>query len=170
MTDHDPVLGILIPDDTRDPIVHVGIDRLDGGYVAVHGHLDGEPADLDYPYRTDLTAYIREDGQRNGLPRNNRATALLARSLPPGGWVGGPCLITGRGDDGGIIALPDDHGLRTIRDATIDAPEGPTPAPLNAWGASRWRCDDCGETGIDVGVPEACPECGSAATVVVPDA
>lgn len=170
MTDQDPVLGILIPADTRDPIVHVGIDMVDGGYVAVWEHLEGEPDDLDYPGRADLTAYIREDGMRNDLPRNNRATALLAPVLPPGGWVGGPCLITGQGGDSGIVVLPDDINAARIKADTVNAPDAPEPAPLNTWGASRWRCEDCGETGIDVGVPEACPECGSASTVVVPDA
>lgn len=34
----------------------------------------------------------------------------------------------------------------------------PPPRP---WGAVEWACEDCGEAGSDVGVPDTCPKCGS---------
>jgi hypothetical protein len=120
----DPVLGILIPDHSHDPMIVVGIDRIDGGLTAITEHLEGEPEELDYPGRRDVIAFVREDGNRSNLPWNLRATRILRTTMHPGQHVQGPCVIAGQTPDGGIGELPIDvtvHALMAVHRVDLNA-------------------------------------------------
>lgn len=131
MSDTDPVLALLIPDHSHDPIVVVGIDRADGGLWAIEEHLDGEAEEQDYPARRDVVAFVREDAARNDLPLNLRATRILRLALPPGRPVQGPCLIVGQEETDGlgrIVELPDDvTAERLMAAGSVRAPDERPP-------------------------------------------
>lgn len=114
----DPVEVILIPEDSRDPLAGAPVDPDDGGYSSLYGILAGEPDELGL--RADLVAFVCESAIREGRPRNNRATLLLAPYLPSGGWVAGDCVIAGQQPDGGLVALPGDTTLASLA-AQIEA-------------------------------------------------
>lgn len=132
MNDTDPVLAILIPEHSHDPIVVVGIDRLDGGLAAIEEHLDGEAEEQDYPGRRDVVAFVREDAARLDRPLNLRATRILRLALMPGRPVQGPCLILGQDDDlGRIVELPDDVTAEALMAAgSVRAPDERPPRPI----------------------------------------
>lgn len=135
--DQDPVLGVLIPDHSHDPIVVVGLDRLDGGWHAVCEHLEGEPEEYAYPGRRDVVAFVREDAARSDLPLNLRATRILRDALPAGRLVQGPCLIVGQEASDGlgrIVELPEDVTAEALMAAgSVRADDEREPAKPSAW-------------------------------------
>lgn len=112
----EPVAAIYIPDDGRDAISLVYVNLDDGGLAALDVYLDGgEPEEVNLV--PSWVAFVREDGMRTGLPQNVRATRLLAKGLGVGHWVGGPALLCGQLDDGGLGPLPDGLNLASIEAA-----------------------------------------------------
>lgn len=100
------VRAILIPEDSRDPIIEVHLSMLDGGLASLMRALDGEPEEVPVYQRRDVVAFVNEAGMRSELPRNLRATRLLSRSLPPGHYVAGAAVLCGQRADLGIADLP----------------------------------------------------------------
>lgn len=99
-------LAIVIPSDSRDLLAGYSLEMKDGGNSSLWAVLEGEPEELAVPGRDDLVAFVNEAAARSDAPRNNRATKLLAGSLPPGGWVAGLCVLAGQQPDGGLTSLP----------------------------------------------------------------
>lgn len=58
--------------------------------------------------RHDATGWINDDGKYARLPRNEKATALVASLLYPGDYIAGPMVITGMTEDGENVDVPDD--------------------------------------------------------------
>jgi hypothetical protein len=137
MTDTDPVLALLVPDHSHDPIVVVGIDRLDGGLSAVEAHLEGEAEEHDYPGRRDVIAFVREDANRSDLPLNLRASRILSGAHRRS--IQGPCLIVGQEETDGIgriVELPDDVTPQAlIKAGSVPNLGEQAPAPHGIWNA-----------------------------------
>jgi len=95
-------MALVIPVDPEEPIHRVEVvgDTLtrlqelvsdpDGpkGYIEAVPYPPGPDADA-------LTTYVNEEGKLNGMPRNERATALMKPGLFPNDWIAGPLVICG---------------------------------------------------------------------------
>jgi hypothetical protein len=118
----DTVRAIVIPEDSRDPILEVSISMVDGGLASLWDALEGEPEEIPVYQRRDVVAFVNEAGRRNELPRNLRATRLLDRSLPPGQYIAGLAVLCGQRRDLGLADLPAAVTVEQIIAATKEGP------------------------------------------------
>lgn len=101
-----PARAIVIPEDGRDPIVTVMINRQDGGLHHLQAIVDGMVEAVPMRNRSDITAFINEEGKLQNLGRNVRATRLMRHSLHVGDYIAGHLVLTGEASDGGLVDLP----------------------------------------------------------------
>lgn len=101
--------ALLIPVEGNMRVVeHNGLEDLQ---KLVGGDIETLPVG-----REDVAPFFNEEGKVNGLPRNERATKLLAASLMPEDHVAGDMVLCGLNTKtGDTVALPSDVKIGKLK-------------------------------------------------------
>lgn len=82
-------MAMIIPVNPNEDIFYKDLDGLDEYQAIVGGMVE------TLPYRENVVPYYNEEGKIFGLPRNERATAILRNHLQPKDYVAGNCIFVG---------------------------------------------------------------------------
>jgi hypothetical protein len=99
--------GAVIPADPDRPIHGISIPT-QAVLAMLQERVGGCIQPVAVPGRDDISAYLNEDGKHTGLPRNERATQLLAPELRADDWIAGDLVLAGfEPATGETTSLPD---------------------------------------------------------------